>query len=292
MKVLVVGASGKYAGFVVPELIKRGATVRALIRERKKADEVRNRGASETAIGDLSDPESLRSAASGVDGVFHINPAQGEKQCESQLKDADALKSPPQGFVQRSSSAAGAAGPVQRRVRPGITRIRGSSAYRQRRPTTTVPTAKPPTAPPIAYAPKIIVASANPLRSGANPTPLSGRLRDGSARSRPRIIPTFHPVQTDKTNPATKATRMSDRPNPFSRRRAPSRSRASSARWVLIVSYERLNSRRPNARVERAGLPMIRNAGPGADAGGPGPPQSGWNHRTRFNAPTCKRFVE
>jgi uncharacterized protein YbjT (DUF2867 family) len=30
MKVLVVGASGKYAGFVVPELIKRGATVTSI----------------------------------------------------------------------------------------------------------------------------------------------------------------------------------------------------------------------------------------------------------------------
>jgi uncharacterized protein YbjT (DUF2867 family) len=92
MKVLVVGASGKYAGFVVPELIKRGATVRALIRDRKKADEVRNRGASETAIGDLSDPESLRSAASGVDGVFHINPAFAPNESELGVAMVEAAK--------------------------------------------------------------------------------------------------------------------------------------------------------------------------------------------------------
>ncbi len=75
MKILMVGADGKYAGLVMPELIKRGATVRALLRDEKKSDSVRQRGAAEVAIGDLSDPASLRAAAAGVDGVFHINPA-------------------------------------------------------------------------------------------------------------------------------------------------------------------------------------------------------------------------
>ena len=74
MKVLVVGATGEYAGLVVPELKKRGATVRALIRDDSKADAARQRGADETVLGDLSDPASLRAAAAGCDGVYHINP--------------------------------------------------------------------------------------------------------------------------------------------------------------------------------------------------------------------------
>ncbi len=66
MKILMVGADGKYAGLAMPELIKRGATVRALLRDEKKSDSVRQRGAAEVAIGDLSDPASLRAAAAGV----------------------------------------------------------------------------------------------------------------------------------------------------------------------------------------------------------------------------------
>ena len=75
MKVLMVGASGKYAGFVLPALKQRGATVRALIRSKDKQAEVLAQGADEVVIGDLQDEQSLLQAAAGVDGVFHINPA-------------------------------------------------------------------------------------------------------------------------------------------------------------------------------------------------------------------------
>ncbi len=75
MKVLMVGATGKYARSLVPELKKRGATVRALVRSADKAEAARAQGADETAVGDLNDEQSLRKAAESVDGVFHINPA-------------------------------------------------------------------------------------------------------------------------------------------------------------------------------------------------------------------------
>ncbi len=75
MNVLMIGATGSYAGLVLPELKSRGATVRALVRDPARAAAVRDRGADETVTGDLSDPESLRAAAKGMDGVFHINPA-------------------------------------------------------------------------------------------------------------------------------------------------------------------------------------------------------------------------
>ena len=75
MKVLTIGSAGKYAGLVVPELKKHAVTVRALIRNEKESDAAKKRGADETIIGDLNDIKSLRAAAEGVDGVFHINPA-------------------------------------------------------------------------------------------------------------------------------------------------------------------------------------------------------------------------
>jgi uncharacterized protein YbjT (DUF2867 family) len=75
MKVLMVGATGRFAKQVLPELKWRGAAVRALVRSGEKEAEARKRGAEETVVGDLSDRESLVRAAEGVDGVFHIGPA-------------------------------------------------------------------------------------------------------------------------------------------------------------------------------------------------------------------------
>lgn len=75
MNVLTVGSAGEYAGLVVPELKKRGVTVRALVRDESEAATARRRGADETATGDLQNPPSLRGAAEGVEGVFHLNPA-------------------------------------------------------------------------------------------------------------------------------------------------------------------------------------------------------------------------
>lgn len=75
MTILTIGATGRYAGMVVPELLKRGARVRALVRDDGKAEAARRHGAAETAVGSLTDSASLRRAADGVDGVFHINPA-------------------------------------------------------------------------------------------------------------------------------------------------------------------------------------------------------------------------
>ena len=73
-RVLAVGAAGKFAGLVVPELVKRGATVRGLTEEPRHADAVKKNGAAEVAIGDLRDQASLAAALEGVDRVFYIAP--------------------------------------------------------------------------------------------------------------------------------------------------------------------------------------------------------------------------
>lgn len=82
MKVLVVGASGKFAGLVVPELKQRGAWVRALVRTADKGAAALRQGADEAVLGDLNDAESLRKAAKGMDGVFHLNPAFAPNEAE------------------------------------------------------------------------------------------------------------------------------------------------------------------------------------------------------------------
>ena len=75
LKVLAVGASGKFAGLVIPELIARGAVVRGLIKDASKEASVRQHGGTEIAVGDLADRASLDAALTGVDAVFYIAPA-------------------------------------------------------------------------------------------------------------------------------------------------------------------------------------------------------------------------
>ncbi len=82
MKVLMIGATGAYAGMVLPELKQRGVFVRALARDDATAAKARQKGADETVLGDLTDPQSLRAAAQGMDGVFHINPAFASQEAD------------------------------------------------------------------------------------------------------------------------------------------------------------------------------------------------------------------
>ena len=92
MKVLMVGATGQYANLVVPELKQRGATIRALVRNSDKAETARQQGVDETAIADLNDSDSLRASATGVDGVFHINPAFAPNEAELGVAMVEAAK--------------------------------------------------------------------------------------------------------------------------------------------------------------------------------------------------------
>ena len=73
--VLAFGASGKFAGMVVPELTARGVTVRGFVRNEADAATAEANGASELAMGDLSDRASIDQALKGIDGVFYISPA-------------------------------------------------------------------------------------------------------------------------------------------------------------------------------------------------------------------------
>jgi len=74
-RILAVGAAGKFAGLVIPELTRRGATVRGLVRDEQQIEAARRRGAAEVAVGDLGDRSSVRAALDGVDSVFYIAPA-------------------------------------------------------------------------------------------------------------------------------------------------------------------------------------------------------------------------
>ena len=70
MTILVTGASGTIGHQVVEQLLARGASVRALVRDPARADFPA--GVS-VAKGDLMDPDSLRQAFSGVSAFFLLN---------------------------------------------------------------------------------------------------------------------------------------------------------------------------------------------------------------------------
>src|SRR5436190_24158858 len=70
MTILVTGATGTVGRHVVEQLVRRGADVRALVRDPAKANVP---AGVAVAQGDLLDVDSLRSAFSGVSTLFLLN---------------------------------------------------------------------------------------------------------------------------------------------------------------------------------------------------------------------------
>jgi uncharacterized protein YbjT (DUF2867 family) len=75
MRVLTIGATGQFAGLVVPALVRKGLQVRALVHDPDKAEQLADTGVAEKVSGDLRDSDSMRAALDGIDGVFLILPA-------------------------------------------------------------------------------------------------------------------------------------------------------------------------------------------------------------------------
>ncbi|HZT94698.1 MAG TPA: complex I NDUFA9 subunit family protein [Gaiellaceae bacterium] len=71
MTVLVTGGTGFIGPYVVHALRSRETPVRALVRNPAKATRLAAWGA-ELAVGDVTDPVSLRAACEGVDAVVHL----------------------------------------------------------------------------------------------------------------------------------------------------------------------------------------------------------------------------
>jgi len=70
MTILVTGATGTIGRQVIEQLVQRGASVRALVRDPAKADFP---ASVDVVRGDLLDPDSLRSAFKGVSAFFLLN---------------------------------------------------------------------------------------------------------------------------------------------------------------------------------------------------------------------------
>lgn len=78
----MVGATGRFGHLVLDELVARGVWVRALVRDAQRAAIARRRGAHDAVVADLTRPETLGPALTGIDGVFHIGPGLHPREAE------------------------------------------------------------------------------------------------------------------------------------------------------------------------------------------------------------------
>lgn len=72
-QILIYGATGSQGAPVAYRLLREGFSVRAIVRDEKKAHELRKAGA-EIVVGDLNDSKSLKVANRGIDSVYLILP--------------------------------------------------------------------------------------------------------------------------------------------------------------------------------------------------------------------------
>ncbi|MDX8144154.1 NmrA family NAD(P)-binding protein [Lentzea sp. BCCO 10_0061] len=70
-KTLIIGATGTVGGLVLDEAVRRGLDVRALVRNKERANVP---DTVELVQGDLADREAVRSALRGVDSAFYVSP--------------------------------------------------------------------------------------------------------------------------------------------------------------------------------------------------------------------------
>ncbi|MBF6136709.1 SDR family oxidoreductase [Nocardia otitidiscaviarum] len=72
MRCVIFGATGYIGGRLVPELLRRGHSVRLLVRSPEKLAEVPWRDRVEVRIGDVTDPEAVDGALAGQDVLFYL----------------------------------------------------------------------------------------------------------------------------------------------------------------------------------------------------------------------------
>ncbi|MEV8588173.1 NmrA/HSCARG family protein [Streptomyces sp. NPDC051180] len=90
--ILVLGGTGRQGGAVARELLRRGRTVHALVRDPGKAEARSLEEAGAVLVrGDLDDPASLLAAMKDADGVFSVQTFRGPGGCEAEVRQGRAV---------------------------------------------------------------------------------------------------------------------------------------------------------------------------------------------------------
>lgn len=82
MRVLIAGANGRTGRPIIAALSEKGATVRAFIRSEEQSRALQDIGASEFAVGDMGDPDSIGAAIADCDKLVHIGPPMHPSEVE------------------------------------------------------------------------------------------------------------------------------------------------------------------------------------------------------------------
>lgn len=72
--ILITGASGKTGQAIVKQLAGRKAPCRALARRAEQVDLLRQLGAEQVVVGNITEADDLRRATTGVETIYHICP--------------------------------------------------------------------------------------------------------------------------------------------------------------------------------------------------------------------------
>ncbi|MFD2512270.1 SDR family oxidoreductase [Pontibacter locisalis] len=80
MKVLVIGGTGTVGSQTVKELLQKNMEVHVLTRDPEKAKSLPE--GAKAVIGNILDPETVKSIFKGMDGVFMLNPVSTEETTE------------------------------------------------------------------------------------------------------------------------------------------------------------------------------------------------------------------
>ena len=90
--ILVTAAHGNQGKLLVPRLLAAGAAVRACVRTEASATLLREAGASDVVVGDISDPRLMARAMEGVEKVYHVGPRLHPKEREMGFAAVDAAR--------------------------------------------------------------------------------------------------------------------------------------------------------------------------------------------------------
>jgi uncharacterized protein YbjT (DUF2867 family) len=81
--VLVVGATGSIGRLAVAAAVRAGFQTRALVRDQTQAGRIAD--SAQVAVGDLTDPATLREAVAGVTGIVFTHGSHGGAQAAEQV---------------------------------------------------------------------------------------------------------------------------------------------------------------------------------------------------------------
>jgi uncharacterized protein YbjT (DUF2867 family) len=90
--ILVTAANGNQGKLLVPRLLAAGRAFRACVRSDSSAQTLRGAGVTDLIVGDITDPEILARAMSGVTKVYHVGPTLHPKEKELGFAAVDAAR--------------------------------------------------------------------------------------------------------------------------------------------------------------------------------------------------------